>query len=60
MSGWNFGLLSRFTTSYSFLLKPEAVDPVPEKRSSIRRVLGGLSLDVSVLDERDVDGEGVF
>ena len=61
MSGWNFGLLSRVTTSYPFFLKTEAVDPVPENRSSIRRILDGLSVrGVSVLGDRDLDGEGVF
>ena len=58
MSGWNFGLLSRVTTSYPFFLKTEAVDPVPENRSSIHRVFDGSSMGVSVLGDRDLDGEG--
>ena len=60
-SGWNFGLLSKVTTSYPFFLKTEAVDPVPENKSNIRRILGVLSVGgISVLGDRDLDGEGVF
>ena len=58
MSGWNFESLSRVTTSYPFFLKTGAVDPVPENRSSIRRVLGGPPPSVSALYDRDLDGEG--
>ena len=61
MSGWNLEFLYRVTTSNPCSLKNEAVNPVPEKRSSIRRVLGGLSRGgLSVLGDRDLDGEGVF
>ena len=60
MSGRNFGILSRVTTSYPFFIKTEDVDPVPENRSSIRRVLGGLSTSVSVLVDRALDGERVL